>query len=182
VHQYSYEYPRNPISWFFLARRHQYVRRILRHSRNLDLACGLYKITRDSVGLDMKGWKQPDIQGSVFSLPFAAASFDSVTMLEIFEHYRGEDQVRILQEARRVLKRGGQLILSTPNMSRFWAIPFRLIWWIWERTVQLEYTHEHVGMIPREKVIRILEHVGFMVQEDRRVAILDLVVRCVKVA
>lgn len=99
-------------------------------------------------------------------------------MLEVIEHYRGREQRDLLTEARRVLCPGGIIILSMPNMSKWWGIPYRIVWWLWERTVQREYTHEHVGMIHRDLLIRLLRECGFIVLQTQRIALLDLVVVC----
>jgi SAM-dependent methyltransferase len=48
-------------------------------------------------------------------LPFATASFDLAVCLEGIEHVEG--QARLLREFARVLKPGGVLVLSTPNVS-----------------------------------------------------------------
>jgi SAM-dependent methyltransferase len=47
-------------------------------------------------------------------LPYADASFGLVCSLEVIEHV--EDQFRFLREAHRVLRPGGVLLLSTPNV------------------------------------------------------------------
>jgi 2-polyprenyl-3-methyl-5-hydroxy-6-metoxy-1,4-benzoquinol methylase len=49
----------------------------------------------------------------VATLPFADASFDVVTCMEVIEHV--EDPERVLGELHRVLKPDGLLLLSTPN-------------------------------------------------------------------
>lgn len=47
------------------------------------------------------------------ALDFPAETFDAVVCLEVFEHV--PDQHALLAEARRVLKPGGKIIVSTPN-------------------------------------------------------------------
>lgn len=47
-------------------------------------------------------------------LPFAASSFDVVLSMEGIEHF--EDQAGFLRECARVLRPGGRLILTTPNV------------------------------------------------------------------
>jgi 2-polyprenyl-3-methyl-5-hydroxy-6-metoxy-1,4-benzoquinol methylase len=49
------------------------------------------------------------------SLPFAGESFDRVLSLEVIEHVARQEE--FLAEARRVLKRKGLLVLSTPNRA-----------------------------------------------------------------
>lgn len=48
-----------------------------------------------------------------FDLPFEAGTFDVIVANEMIEHVTDHD--RLLQEARRVLKKGGLLLVSTPN-------------------------------------------------------------------
>jgi len=54
-------------------------------------------------------------------LPFRNKSFDAVISLEVIEHL--EKSEFFLQEINRILKKGGVLILSTPNFAWF---PYRL--------------------------------------------------------
>lgn len=51
--------------------------------------------------------------GEVEKMPFPKKYFDKVIMSEIIEHVK--DDMKVLKEARRVLKPGGVLILTTPN-------------------------------------------------------------------
>jgi SAM-dependent methyltransferase len=55
-------------------------------------------------------------------LPFADQSFDVVVLVEVLEHLPSHE--RVLREAARVLRTGGHLLITTPNIarvhSRFW--------------------------------------------------------------
>lgn len=65
--------------------------------------------------------------GRATDLPFGSASFDLVTMTEVFEHMK--DPIAALREIARVLAGDGQLLLTTPNMSAyapFWRVAERL--------------------------------------------------------
>jgi SAM-dependent methyltransferase len=57
------------------------------------------------------------LQGDASTLPFEEDSFDVLCCFQVLEHL--EDGPGFLFEAHRVLKPGGQLILTTPN--RLWA-------------------------------------------------------------
>jgi ubiquinone/menaquinone biosynthesis C-methylase UbiE len=63
------------------------------------------------------------IEGSADSIPFANASFHYVTMTEVFEHMK--KPCAVLREVARLLAPGGELLLTTPNMTAyepFWRV------------------------------------------------------------
>lgn len=55
------------------------------------------------------------IKASLDKLPFEDNEFDCIVNLEVIEHVNKEIQEAFLQEAKRVLKPNGILIMSTPN-------------------------------------------------------------------
>jgi ubiquinone/menaquinone biosynthesis C-methylase UbiE len=99
----------------------------LQGKRVLDLGCGIGSYTEELAqraqwvcGLDplesnlQQFRKQiPRIQGVGENLPFATASFDAITMIEVLEHT--DSDVQVLRECFRVLKPSGVLILFVPN-------------------------------------------------------------------
>jgi SAM-dependent methyltransferase len=54
------------------------------------------------------------------ALPFAEASFEAVTMFDVIEHV--VDHAKAIEEARRVLRPGGFLLVTTPNER--WRFPY----------------------------------------------------------
>lgn len=58
------------------------------------------------------------ILGNAINLPFPEASFDIVVCTEMIEHVTETRQ--LVEEINRVLKKGGKLILSTPNLVSLW--------------------------------------------------------------
>jgi ubiquinone/menaquinone biosynthesis C-methylase UbiE len=78
------------------------------------------------------------IQGDAYSLPFRNGSFDEVILEEIVEHF--ENQEKAIDEVFRVLKPGGQVILSTPNkyLFRVYIFLLRLV------TLRFDKLTEHV--------------------------------------
>ena len=61
-------------------------------------------------------------RASALDLPFDDESFDVVTMFDVVEHLPRGSEARALSEARRVLRRGGELAVSTPN--RHWLATY----------------------------------------------------------
>ncbi len=107
------------------------------HLRVLDLSCGsgevLALLQRD--GCTVRGTRFRDddyilegepvhldpalVDGDVDlrrPLPYAAASFDVVLLVEVLEHLGAHDVV--IHEAGRVLRPDGHLVLTTPNVQR----------------------------------------------------------------
>lgn len=54
------------------------------------------------------------VRGSVTELPFATESFDALVSLDVIYHAAVKDDVEALKEFRRVLRRGGTLIMNLP--------------------------------------------------------------------
>jgi SAM-dependent methyltransferase len=99
----------------------------------LDIGCGNRPIESllgpDTayVGLDYptthaKGYAgRPDVFGDGQALPFRTQNFDVVMALDVLEHLPAPDQC--VQEAARVLRSGGQLILQTPFLYPLHDMP-----------------------------------------------------------
>lgn len=56
--------------------------------------------------------------GSAIEIPYPDASFDTVVSWEVIEHIPRNTEPKMFSEVKRVLKPGGQFLLSTPN--RHW--------------------------------------------------------------
>jgi len=112
--------------------RYLFAARLARHKRVLDIACGtgygtheLAATAASAVGID----RAPEaiqyaqsrygrlhltyLQAAAGELPFSDSSFDLVTAFEVIEHLT--DWQPLLSEARRLLRPGGQFVVSTPN-------------------------------------------------------------------
>jgi len=60
------------------------------------------------------------VQGDAAAMPFQDASFDVVTMFDLLEHVEDDDAVA--QETLRVLRPGGWVLITTPDIDR-WRYP-----------------------------------------------------------
>ncbi|HEV2075466.1 MAG TPA: class I SAM-dependent methyltransferase [Thermoleophilaceae bacterium] len=95
-------------------------------------------------------------------LPFADASFDLVTCLETIEHVR--DVQRLLSEARRVLRPGGRLALSTPAHGRRTAL--RALLGGWDRV--LDPLSPHLRHFSPRSLTGLVGEMGFRVESLAR--------------
>jgi SAM-dependent methyltransferase len=96
----------------------------LAHCRGLllDIGCGMNELTRHyraiqgvAIGVDVHPWPGADVLCDTTTLPFPQALFDTVTMLACLNHIPSSKRHRVLQEARRVLKDEGQLLITMIN-------------------------------------------------------------------
>lgn len=124
--------------WWFVGRRNLALRLLRRYGpkqpRVLDLGCGTGVVARDLsesaevVGLDFSDialrLSQSRNLGRLVRadgecLPLQSDEFDAVVGLDIFEHIEGDR--RAFEEAFRVLKPGGVLVLSVPAFPWLWG-------------------------------------------------------------
>jgi SAM-dependent methyltransferase len=96
----------------------------LTHCRGLllDIGCGMNELTRHyrsmqgvAIGVDVHPWPGADVLCDTTHLPFPQARFDTVAMLACLNHISSSQRHQVLQEARRVLKDGGQLLVTMIN-------------------------------------------------------------------
>jgi len=92
--------------------------------RLIDIGCGtkpweplFARHVSEHIGVDLESSGGPhtdriDIFGSAYSVPLESESADTVLLTEVLEHLA--DPLRALEEAHRLLRRGGAVILTTP--------------------------------------------------------------------
>jgi 2-polyprenyl-3-methyl-5-hydroxy-6-metoxy-1,4-benzoquinol methylase len=84
-------------------------------------------------------------------------SFDAVTASHLIEHLNRPDN--FVREAHRLLKRGGHLYITTPNIDGFQA---RLFGSRWRSAI-----FDHLYLFSRRTLAALLEHSGFRVERCR---------------
>lgn len=114
------------VSW-----RHWYLDHLKLGDAILDAGCGIGETMKKMVavapnvtGIDrvwhrsvaIAEWRGVDLD--VTPWPLASEAYDVVVMLDVIEHL--ERRVSALREVHRVLKPGGRLLLSAPNVDTRW--------------------------------------------------------------
>lgn len=149
----------------------------LRGGRILDIGCGSYPYFLNSIkfkekyGLDKgrTGLPRPDVTSglamtlSAFDvekekrLPFGDEYFDVVTMLAVVEHLDPLILSNLFLEIRRVLKKNGEIIITTPA---FWTGHI-LNLFSKLKLISEEEVGEHKKLYGKEEIVDILKKAGF---------------------
>jgi SAM-dependent methyltransferase len=88
----------------------------------LDIGCGTNELVRGyrsrrgtAIGVDVYPWPGADVVCDTTRLPFLDGHFDTVVMLACLNHVPRSKRGQVLQEARRVLRDEGQLLITMIN-------------------------------------------------------------------
>ena len=140
----------------------------------LDIGCGsglntkkLLKDDHEIIGVDIspeaiKKYKKKKLRGYVADvtkgLPFKKKSFDLILCSEVIEHVVDTDV--FLNEINRVLNKGGQLLLSTPN-STFWA--YRVFSLLGKTLTEVQHPG-HVRFFSKKSLIKSMTSSNFNIE------------------
>jgi SAM-dependent methyltransferase len=108
--------------------------------------------------------RQADVEVDAF--PFEQATFDVVVLAEVLEHLR-VNPMHALRECHRVLRRGGHLIVSVPNVSLRHRLKF-LVGRDYQGDIVAAFQQlarsghmGHFRLYTHREIIQMLEHTGF---------------------
>lgn len=101
--------------------RHDIVLKYVK-GKLLDIGCGenlLVKKYKNGIGVDVFPWKEIDVLVHTTHLPFPEKKFDTVTFMASVNHIPESIRNMVLDEAYRVLKDNGQILITmiTPKIS-----------------------------------------------------------------
>jgi SAM-dependent methyltransferase len=98
------------------------------------------------------------------TLPFAAGSFDAITCVELVEHLSREAGQELCREARRVLRRDGTFVVTTPDYGGLWPLLEKAV----NRLGDVSYEEQHVTHYTRERLASLLRDSGYARVEVER--------------
>lgn len=148
---------------------HEQMMKIGPQAKILDAGCGEGVLVEEYhnqgfqiEGLDLNYESEIVRRGSVLEMPYQNASFDAVLFLDVFEHLGYADQPKALAEISRVLRPGGILIVSIPNLAH-WNSRFRFFCW---GTLDRSDTEtNHIGERPYGENRKLLVDAGFLIEK-----------------
>lgn len=98
---------------YYFIRREEAIRKFIK-GLTLDVGCAEKRFADNAgVGIDIRKNENVDVLADAHYLPFRDSVFDTVIAGELIEHLL--NPALFLLEAKRVLKTGGRLIITTPN-------------------------------------------------------------------
>lgn len=134
-----------------------FAQTLLRRRLGLEISCG---------DLDPQQFKLREVACAKVdlnrTLPFADRSFDLYTCIEGIEHL--ENPFHLVREANRVLRPGGSLVVTTPNVA---SIRSRLQYLLYGAPNTFDYMAGpawHINPVSYIELRHILENNGFVVQ------------------
>lgn len=139
-------------------------------TRVLDAGCGEGVLVDEFAarlrieGIDANYSSERVRTGSLTALPFDDGAFDRALCLDVLEHLAFEEQPRALAELHRVLRPGGELLVSVPNLAHLQS---RLHFLLRGQLVRTASEYKHPGDRPVADYIRLARSAGFALVERR---------------
>ena len=148
----------------------RYLNALPSTSRVLDAGCGEgvlveeYATRLDITGVDAHYSSSRVSHGLLTELPFPDASFDRALCLDVLEHLAYEEQPRALAELFRVLRPGGELLVSVPNLAHLQS---RIQFLLRGRLIRTASEYKHPGDRPAGEYLQLGRRAGFALVERR---------------
>lgn len=147
----------------------QFLEELPKDQPILDAGCGEGVLVEEFAakgykieGIDLN-YESPIVKrGDILNMPFYEdGSFSAVLLFDVFEHLAFVDQPRALKELRRVLRPGGILLASIPNLAHWNS---RLQFALRGNLDRSDVETNHIGERPLRENIRLLHQAGFQIE------------------
>jgi SAM-dependent methyltransferase len=143
------------------------IGKVPKSSRILDVGAGEGALVEryrahgwDILGVD-SAYESPHVKrASILALPFDAGSFDCALFLDVLEHVELLSQPRAISEIARVLKPGGLLLMSVPNLAHLHS---RVRFLLSGKLTRTSAVDRHPGDRPLGEYLDLLKSGGFEV-------------------
>src|SRR4051794_20624458 len=139
-------------------------------ARVLDAGCGEGILVEEFAGrlaiegIDANYSSDRVRSGSLMALPYPDGTFDRAMCLDVLEHLTFEEQPRALAELFRVLRKGGELLVSVPNLAHLQS---RVHFVLRGRLIRTASEYKHPGDRPAGEYIALGTRVGFALTHRR---------------
>jgi SAM-dependent methyltransferase len=133
-------------------------------TRVLDAGCGEGVLVDEFAGrlaiegIDANYSSARVTTGSLTALPYEDATFDRALCLDVLEHLPFHEQRPAIAELHRVLKPGGELLVSVPNLAHLQS---RVHFLLAGRLVRTASEQKHPGDRPAADYIEMARRAGF---------------------
>lgn len=114
----------------------------------------------DILGVDSAYESRHVKRADLLSLPFDSGAFDAALCLDVLEHVELMDQPKALREIARVLKPGGSLLMSVPNLAHLHS---RIRFLFSGKLTRTSAVERHPGDRPLGEYLDLLKSSGFEV-------------------
>ena len=98
--------------------------------------------------------------GSLTALPYPDASFERALCLDVLEHLTFDEQPRALAELHRILRPGGEMLVSVPNLAHLQS---RVHFLLQGRLIRTAALAKHPGDRPVGEYLEMASRAGFAV-------------------
>jgi SAM-dependent methyltransferase len=139
-------------------------------TRVLDAGCGEGVLVEEFAGrlaiegIDANYGSERVTTGSLTALPYDDATFDRALCLDVLEHLAFDQQLPALAELHRVLKPGGELLVSIPNLAHLQS---RIHFLLTGRLIRTASESKHPGDRPAADYIDLGRRAGFTLVRRR---------------
>lgn len=82
---------------------------------------------------------------------------DVVTLTDLIEHLPEDSNIFLLREVRRILKKGGFVLITTPNYGSLWPV----VEWFVNKLGEVSYEEQHINRYFKKTLFILLQKSGF---------------------